>query len=160
MRPLDQIDCAIIRDLQNNGRRSNKELAAKVGLAPSSCLQRVRRLEEDRVITGYSAEVDATAVGVTLQAMVAVTLGHHHPKDTDMLVNQLRKMEEVVALFHVGGTLDLLVHVATRDAVHLRELVHQRIAGQPQVNRIETMVLFDFEWMSLPIYSRSEDPSG
>ena len=74
---FDRIDDAILRELQNNGRLSNKELAAKVGLAPSSCLERVRRLHERGVLTGYKACVDLTTLNVGLQAFVAVRLSHH-----------------------------------------------------------------------------------
>ena len=74
---FDRIDDAILRALQNNARISNKELAAEVGLAPSSCLERVRRLTDRGVVKGYQAKVDPVALGVGLQAFVAVQLAKH-----------------------------------------------------------------------------------
>ena len=74
---MDRIDDAILGALQNDGRMSNKELAAQVGLAPSSCLDRVRRLHERGVIRGYHAEVDPGAMKIGLQAFVFVRLTQH-----------------------------------------------------------------------------------
>ena len=71
---MDRIDDAILASLQKDGRISNKELAAAVGLAPSSCLERMRRLQERGVITGFRADVDPKAVGIGLQAFVFVRL--------------------------------------------------------------------------------------
>ena len=68
-RALDRIDFDILAALQNDGRLSNKELAAKVGLAPSSCLERVRALRESGVLRGFRAEVDPEALGIHLQAI-------------------------------------------------------------------------------------------
>ena len=74
---LDRIDRQILAALQNNARLSNKELAAVIGLAPSSCLERVRKLEESEVLRGYHADVAPAALGVKLQAMVAVRMREH-----------------------------------------------------------------------------------
>jgi DNA-binding Lrp family transcriptional regulator len=74
---LDSTDIQIIRQLRKNARISNKALAAAVGLAPSSCLERVRRLRMARVLTGYHADLDPDALGIGLQAMVAVRLARH-----------------------------------------------------------------------------------
>jgi len=80
---LDRIDHEIIRLLRNNARLPNKELAAKVGLAPSTCLVRTRLLQQAGVITGFRAEVDPAALGVGLQAMIAVRLKRHYKPDVD-----------------------------------------------------------------------------
>ena len=71
---MDRIDNAILGFLQNDGRMSNKELAAAVGLAPSSCLERVRRLQERGILTGFRAVVSPTHLGIGLQAFVSVRL--------------------------------------------------------------------------------------
>ena len=77
MEALDRIDYEIVRRLRNNARLSNKELAAEVGLAPSSCLVRVRGLERDGVLRGYHADVDPGSLGVRLQAMISIRLQRH-----------------------------------------------------------------------------------
>ena len=79
-RPLDRIDCTILEALQNDARLSNKELAARVGLAPSSCLERVRRLREDGILRSAHFVVDPHALGIGLQAMIAIRL-HKHDRE-------------------------------------------------------------------------------
>ena len=74
---MDGIDFGILHELQNNARLSNKELAAKVKLAPSSCLERTRRLSAQGVLRGFHADVDPAALGVGLQAMIHVRLARH-----------------------------------------------------------------------------------
>jgi DNA-binding Lrp family transcriptional regulator len=79
--PLDRIDRALVRALQKDARLSNKELAAQVGLAPSSCLERVRRLRRTGVLRGFHADVAPEALGVGLQALIAVQLRQHSRQD-------------------------------------------------------------------------------
>ena len=74
---MDRIESCILAELQNNARLSNKELAGRVGLSPSSCLERVRRLTERGVIRGAHVEVDPSALGITLQAFVGIRLRKH-----------------------------------------------------------------------------------
>jgi DNA-binding Lrp family transcriptional regulator len=83
MRALDRIDYQIVRLLRNNARLSNKEIAEKVGLAPSTCLVRTRMLQQSGAITGFKAEVDPAALGVGLQAMIAVRLKRHYKPDVE-----------------------------------------------------------------------------
>ena len=149
---LDRIDAALVRHLQNDGRISNKELAGKVGLAPSSCLERVRRLRESGVIRGFRADVTPAAIGIRLQAMVAVRLQSHTRNAWDDLTLALDDRPEVVAIFHVSGEDDLLVHVACRDAEHLRELVIDHISSQPGVRNVHTSLVFAHRSAELPIY--------
>jgi DNA-binding Lrp family transcriptional regulator len=140
---LDRIDFAIVAALQNNARLSNKELAARAGLAPSSCLERVRALTRNGVLRGHHAEVSAAALGIGLQALVAVRLQKHARQTFKSLYAHLLSLPEVLAVFHVSGENDLQVHVAVRDIRHLRDLIVERFAGRPEVGHCETSVLFD-----------------
>jgi DNA-binding Lrp family transcriptional regulator len=83
MNALDRIDYEIVRHLRNNARLSNKELAERVGLAPSSCLVRTRLLQQAGVITGFKAEVNPARLGVGLQAMISVRLKRHYKPDVE-----------------------------------------------------------------------------
>lgn len=132
---------------------SNKELAAHVGLAPSSCLERVRRLRAEGILQGYHARVDATAVGVNLRAMVAVRLATHSGESWATLTDALAEREEVVDVFHVSGKDDLLVHVACRDVEHLRQVVLEAISSHPSVRNVETSLVFAHQGSPLPIYA-------
>lgn len=139
---LDRIDLAIIAALQKNARLSNKELAAKVNLAPSSCLARVRKLTETKVLEGFHAEVNPGALGVSFQAIIAVRLRRHSRVKFRSLYMHIRRFPEVLQVFHVSGVNDLLLHVAVRDVAHLRDLIVDQLATRSEVANCETSVIF------------------
>lgn len=141
---IDRIDRAILRALQKDARISNKDLAAKVGLAPSSCLTRVRKLESEGVITGYSTDLAPAPLGLGLQALISVQLRLHVGKDFGNLGDHLRSLPEAVAVYCLGGTTDFLVHVMCRDTEHLRVLTIKSFTSRPEVSRIETSLVFSF----------------
>ena len=143
MKPLDRTDFQIIRLLRNNARLSNKELAAKVGLAPSTCLVRTRLLQQTGVITGFRAEVDAAALGVGLQAMIAVRLKRHYKPDVEAFRQHALDLPEVVRLYHVAGPIDFLAHVWARDPEHLRDLAMTAFTAREEVSHIETELIFE-----------------
>ncbi len=140
---FDRIDDAILQALQKNARISNKELAARVGLAPSSCLERVRRLTERGILTGFSARVDPSALGVGLQAFVAVQLAQHSRDLVETFRAHLLTLEEVVSVYHMGGENDFLVHVAVRDASHLRDLALDAFTTRAEVARMQTALVYE-----------------
>lgn len=150
MQPLDRIDRALVQLLQNDARLSNKELAANVGLAPSSCFERVRRLRAEGVLTGFHARLNPAAAGIGLQALVTVRLGTYG-HDNDALLEQLRQFPEIVGIFEVGGADDMLLHVAVRDAEHLRVLVYEGLQQREEVVRTQTTIVFRHEPRSMPL---------
>ena len=139
---IDRIDRQILAFLQHDARISNKELAAKVGLAPSSCLARVRRLELSGALAGYHAEVDPRVYGVTLEALIAIRLEKHARTAISAFERHIAMLPEVRGVFHVAGANDYLVHVAVRDADHLRELALTAFATRPEVAHMETSLIF------------------
>jgi DNA-binding Lrp family transcriptional regulator len=142
---LDRIDRAIIDALQNNARLSNKELASSVGLAPSSCLARVRRLTEAGVLRGFHADVAPRTVGVGLEAMTAVRLTQHVQDNFRSFFEHAISLPEVVAVYQVAGADDFLIHVAVRDADHLRDFVLDAISTRPEVAHLETALIFQHQ---------------
>ncbi|WP_257303298.1 Lrp/AsnC family transcriptional regulator [Geothrix campi] len=141
---LDRIDCDILTLLQKDARLSNKELAAAVGLAPSSCLARVQRLRSEGVLRGAHAEVDPQALGVGLQALIAVQLRQHSRAQVKAFWKHALGLPEVLSVFHVAGTHDFQVHVAVRDAHHLRDLALDAFTTRSEVAHIQTSLIF--EW--------------
>lgn len=139
---IDRTDREILAYLQHDARLSNKELAAKIGLAPSSCLARVRRLERSGALHGYHAEVDARVYGVTLEALVAVRLEKHAAQAIAGFERHLSTLPEVRGWFHLAGANDYLVHVAVRDAEHLRDFVLAAFTGRGEVAHLETNLIF------------------
>lgn len=139
---LDRIDFAILDALQNDARLSNKELAALVGLAPSSCLERVRRLRQEGVLGGAHAEVSDEALGIGVQAMIDVQLAQHSRDLVESFLAYALEVEEVLAVYHVAGEADFLLHIAVRDPHHLRDLLLDRFTTRPEVSRLQTHILF------------------
>jgi DNA-binding Lrp family transcriptional regulator len=146
MRPqadLDRADVAILATLKKNARISNKDLADAVGLAPSTCLERVRRLREMGAIHGFHADVDLGLLGFGLQAMIAVRLQRHSRELVASFREYVHGLTEVRAIYHVAGADDYLVHVAVRDADHLRDLALDAFTTRREVAHIETRLIFE-----------------
>jgi DNA-binding Lrp family transcriptional regulator len=140
---LDDHDVAIIAAMQRNARISNKRLAERVGLAPSTCLERVRRLVNLGVLRGFHADVDLSQLGLGLQALIAVRMSEHSRGLFDDFRNYVLTLTEVVAVYHVAGADDYLIHVAVRDSDHLRDLTLDSFTTRPDVQRIETRLIFE-----------------
>ena len=140
---LDKIDFGIVRELQNNARLSNKELAARVGLAPSTTLVRTRQLERGGVLRGYHAEVNPRALGIGLQALISVRLKQHTAQEVDVFRRHVLAMPEVMRLYHVAGEDDFLIHVGVKDSEGLRELAMNSLTTRPEVAHIETGLIFE-----------------
>jgi Lrp/AsnC family leucine-responsive transcriptional regulator len=135
--PLDRTDLALLAVLQDDGRISNAELAEKVKLSPSACLRRVQRLERDGVIAGYAAEIDATKVGLGLQAFVRVQLAKHDAAAIAEFSAKVNAWDEVVACHALTGDMDYLLQVAVEDLEHFSRLLLDRLlndAGVADVN--------------------------
>jgi len=140
---LDRTDRAIVRHLMNDARQSNKELAATVGVAPSTLSERVKRLRESRVFRGFHADVDPQVLGIGMEAMIAIRLRRHSASEVEDLKRHTRAMDEVVDLYHVTGANDFLVHVVVRDADHLRDLAVSGFTTLPEISHIETSLVFE-----------------
>jgi len=140
---LDRTDFDILRLLQNNARLSNKELATAVRLAPSSCHERLKRLQAAGVLRGAHAEIDLRALGLSLEALMFIELAKHERAVVDRFLNDTQSIPEVRRAFLVTGRYDLVVHVAVRDIDHLKNLAFDRFTNQPAVVRIETSIVFD-----------------
>jgi DNA-binding Lrp family transcriptional regulator len=155
---LDRIDTDIIRELQIDARLSNKELAARVGLAPSSCLERVRKLQQQGVLRGYHAEVDATALGVELGAMISIRLRQHSRDLVEGFQRYALSLPEVSAVCYLAGPTDFVIQVGVRDSNQLRDLILERISTRDEVEHIETAIIFEHaqRWV-LPNYSQKVD---
>jgi Lrp/AsnC family leucine-responsive transcriptional regulator len=115
MNTLDRTDLRMLAVLQSEGRITNAELAERVSLSPSACLRRLQRLEADRVISGYAAQVDPQAVGLGLQAFVRVQLSKHESAVVEGFVERVNAWDEVVACHALTGAMDYLLHVYVAD---------------------------------------------
>jgi len=146
---LDRIDFDIIELLQNDGGLSNKVLAHKIGLAPSSCLERVRRLRDLGVLRGLHAEIDLSWMGVGLEAMIFVRFARQAKDSTDMFLADALTHPEVLSVYVLTGVNDILIHVAVRDVDHLRTLLLDDFLTHDAIAHVETSIIFEHRRSSL-----------
>jgi DNA-binding Lrp family transcriptional regulator len=147
---LDPVDLAILRELQNDGRIANKDLAAAVGIAPSTCLDRVARLRRIGAVTGFTARVSAHAIGRPIEALLSVQVRPHARPLVDPFVAHVLALPETRSLHHVSGPDDFIVHVACGSAQDLQRLVLDEFTARPEVARLQTHLIFS-TWEGGPL---------
>ena len=140
---LDDIDRHLLRLLQENGRITNRELAASVGVAPSTAIERVRALHAAGVITGYRAEIGLSAIGRPVQAMIAVRIRPPSRGNIENFRDWISRLPETVGVFVTSGAHDFLVHVAVPDTDGLYAFVIDRLTERPEVADVNTSVVYD-----------------
>src|SRR6059058_2574199 len=133
MTTLDDIDKKIIAALQAEGRLPIVELADRVGLSPTPCQRRVKRLEEEGVIGRYAALVSPSAMGFGLQALVEVTLEDHSEKTVEAFESAIQARAEVVACYAVTGDMDFLLHVFAPDLASFSDFALKALLRMPGV---------------------------
>ena len=137
---MDDVDRAILGVLEKDGRISNADLAGRVGLSPSPCLRRVRRLEESGVIRGYRAQVDPAAVGRGLRVFAGVRLVRHARADVVAFERAVVLLSEVVHTHHVTGNFDYLLQVEVADLPAYEYFHANRLASLPGVAMVTSYV--------------------
>jgi DNA-binding Lrp family transcriptional regulator len=140
---LDDIDRRLLRELAADARLPNNALAERVGIAPSTCLGRVRTLRERGVIRGYHADVDPAALGRPIQAMISVRLQSHARGHIPDFMAKIATLPEVLNVFFLGGADDFHVHIAAASTDNLRDFVVVNLSGDPDVALTETNLIFD-----------------
>jgi len=140
---LDEVDLALLRLLQHDARRTNKDLAEAVGIAQSTCLERVRALRAAGVVRGWHADVNPDALGRPVRAMISVRLRPKTTASVRTFQHEMLDAPEVLAVWTVTGADDFLVEVATPDVVHLRDFVLDHVAGRSDVVDAQTSLVYD-----------------
>ncbi|OZM83237.1 Lrp/AsnC family transcriptional regulator [Pseudonocardia sp. MH-G8] len=135
---MDRIDRAIINVLRRDGRVSNVELAERVGLTPAPCLRRVRRLEEDGVITGYRADIDPAADGRAFEVLVNVELAVKDRATVIGFETRLAGFDEVVELRRMFGLPDYFVRIATADLAAFESFVTDELETIPGLAKVDS----------------------
>lgn len=153
-RILDNTDIAILAELYAQPSINNKALAERIGLAASSCHERVKRLHSEQIIEGAYLQVNPEFIGSHIQAMVAVRLSSHDRQTIAGFQQALLGTIEAVAIYHTGGENDFLIHVHVPNALHLRDFVFDSITARQEVIHVETALVYDFKLSRrLPHYS-------
>ena len=140
--PLDDVDRILLQTLTADARLANNRLAARAGVAPSTALARVKSLVDRRVIRRFTVEVEPSAVGRPVQAIVAVRLRSHDRAQIDRVMRLLPALPEVIQSFHVAGDDDWLLHVAVASAEDLRDFVLDHLTVHEAVVHTRTTLVF------------------
>lgn len=143
MKKLDDIDLRILTLLYNNADINNKELAAQIGIAPSTCLERVKRLKQNGVIKGAYVEVNLNTIGGNIEAIAAIRLQPYSEQIVNQFRDDLLHHPEILNLYHMGGSYDYYVHMSVKDSEHLRQFVFKNITSRDEVTTVETSLVFE-----------------
>lgn len=135
---LDAIDLKILGALQADGRLTNNELADRVGLSPSPCLRRVRRLERDGFIRGYRAVLDRESVGLGLTVFVEIKVEKHSRDNARALQEALTALPEVVACHMVSGTADFIAEIVVTNLKAYERLLTEKLLTLPMIGDIRS----------------------
>jgi len=140
---IDDVDRRILTALHADARMSNSALAELVGIAPSTCHGRVRRLQELGVIRGFYADIDPAAIGLTLQAMISVSLQSNARGKIRNFIAHIRSRPQVMDVYFLAGADDFILHVAARDTDDLRAFVVENLNADADVAGTQTSLIFE-----------------
>lgn len=138
---LDAIDLKILDAVQRDGRITKLALAEKVGLSPTPCWLRLRKLEKAGVISGYHAEIELRAIVPIATVLMEITLSSHRQADFDRFERAIRDLPEVVACWSVGGGVDYVLKVMTRDIDTYQRLVDGLLEREIGIDRYFTYIV-------------------
>jgi DNA-binding Lrp family transcriptional regulator len=140
---LDDTDRRILTALHRDARMSNSALAELVGIAPSTCHGRVRRLQDLGVIRGFYADIDPAAIGLSLQAMISVSLQSNARGRIGTFIHHIRRRPQVMDVYFLAGADDFILHVAARDTDDLRSFVVENLNADADVAGTQTSLIFE-----------------
>jgi Lrp/AsnC family leucine-responsive transcriptional regulator len=135
---MDRVDRAILRHLEDDGRVTNAELAARVNLSPSPCLRRVRALEASGAIRGYHADIDPVTMGRGFEVVVHAELMVKDRATVEAFETRIAEFEEVVECRRMFGVPDYLIRVAVADAAEYETFYMTRLAELPGIARVNS----------------------
>ena len=139
---MDAIDREILLALQKDAKIKNADLARQLGVAPSTMLERVRRLEERGYFNGFKAIVNPEKLGLDVQALISISLGQHSTQTIRPFEQAVKSLPNIMTCYHVTGRFDYMLHVVAKNLKELGMLVKEQIAALPGVAKTETFLIF------------------
>lgn len=138
MATLDNIDRRLLAELQAEGRVTNVDLARRVGLTAPPCLRRVRALEEDGVIRGYHADLDASKLGFAITVFAMVSLRSQAEKDLKAFEEHIKALPEVRECHMLNGEIDFILKIVSNDLQTFQEFLTSKLTPAPNVASVKT----------------------
>lgn len=145
---FDEMDFAILGHLQDDAMVTNAQLAKKIGLSPSACLGRVKRLKDSGVIRKYAAIIDAQKVGLEVVTYVFVTLSPHDRETTESFLANIRRIPNVMECYNISGVYDYLLKIISPTIKDYRNFLIDTLIEVPGVGKVETSVVLSTEKQS------------
>ena len=139
---VDELDSAILAHLQRDARQTNRQLAAAVGIAPSTCLERVRALRAAGVLTGFHAGVDLAALNRHVQALISVQVRPLNRGVIEGFKSYAAALPEVLSVYVVAGRDDFLLHVAVPGVDAMHNFLMDRLSGRREVVGFNSSVIY------------------
>jgi len=140
---IDRIDKNILVELQKDGRLSNVELSKRVGLSPTPCLERVKRLEKEQYITGYQANLNSVKLDLALLVFVEISLTKTSPDVFDDFAAAVHELDVIQECHLVSGDFDFLLKTRVKDMLAYRQLLGDTLLWLPAVSESRTYVVMD-----------------
>ncbi|NDV48830.1 MULTISPECIES: Lrp/AsnC family transcriptional regulator [unclassified Salipiger] len=137
---LDEIDRKLLRELQKNARASHQDLSERIGLSASPCARRIRRLESEGYITGYSARIDEGKLGFGFSVFISVRLDRQIDDRLEAFETEVRRCPEVVDCWLMTGSFDYLLRISVRDLTEYERFLTGRLTKLPGVASLESSI--------------------
>jgi DNA-binding Lrp family transcriptional regulator len=140
---VDTFDLKMLAALQDDGRLTNQQLADRIGLSASQCSRRRMRLEEEKVISGYHADLSSEALGFNLIAFINITLATHSPDNAKKFRALINRVDEIQEAYALTGDADYVVKAVLRDLKGLSDIVNNVLMPHPSVAHVRSSVVLD-----------------
>jgi len=138
---LDKIDLQILKKLQENGKITNLQLSEEIGLSPAPTLERVRKLEAAKIITGYHAVVDERALGISIKAFIQISLGRQAVNFISEFKKKVDEINEIVDCYLVTGTCDFILKIEVADVAAFENLITNKLSKVEEIGNMQTLVI-------------------
>ncbi|MCH2093750.1 MAG: Lrp/AsnC family transcriptional regulator [Rhodobacteraceae bacterium] len=140
---IDDIDKRLLAAIQKNAHLTAQHLGDQLGLSPSQAGRRRQRLEQEGLIAGYTARLDAAKLGLHVQAFVQVQMATHNPDQAGSFVRMVNTHPEVTSAWTMTGDADYLLRVYCSDLAALNRLIHQTLLTHEAVSRVHSQIVMD-----------------
>ncbi len=137
---MDKYDAQILHELQIEGRLSNRDLAERIALSPAPCWRRVKRLEDEGYIRGYSAQVNHKKIGLQIIAFVEVSLNIHHPETIQNFLTMIANEPGILECHSVTGQCDYLLKIVSKDMESYETFVSTQLLTAPGIRSVNTLI--------------------
>lgn len=138
---IDKIDFKILRILQENAKITNLQLSSEIGLSPAPTLERVKKLENAKLIKGYHAELDEEALGIGIKAIIQITLTRQIENAISNFKKEISKIPEIMECYQVTGNADYILIVMLKDIRDFESLISTRLSKMEEIGQMQTMMI-------------------